>query len=557
MKKSIVFLLLFLIHKTQNTSPNELLYDPSDNVDILDINNFKAQVENSPTAWLVKFYLSWCGDCRRLSQKWKKFGSEITQWTDLVKVGAISCSDPENTQICMDFNISVYPSVKYFPEYYQMRNDNLGTTLISGEQLNVNEIKTRVIRRITSEISEGRGQMFPNLRSYQHRDLTKLFDGVTQNVKYVFLVVEGQDGYLGAEVAIDLHKTSNIVVKYSLYNNSELSTTLEIEQFPTLLIFDQNNSSKKITEKIDTKVKLKEAIRLFLRSNDIEIIEEVPKKKYQINNVDRNLINQQNLRLKIKNMGDIIFQRDLEAALIYSLKQEISVKKTLKRERLEALKAYLAIIKKYFPFGYKSLSLIKDLIKLTSNTEEVKGEEVQKLTIQAQRNNRFSSSWGFIGCQGSASGYRRYPCSLWRLFHYLTVNAALQNMENANPREVLDAMHGYMKYFFSCGGCSKHFQKMAIERNMTSVSSLEESVLWLWEAHNIVNERLKRDITEDPMYPKEKFPPKVKCAECYREDGSWERSEVLMYLKRMYRWDNVRYIGSDTRVLFPGLEDSF
>ena len=29
-------------------------------------------------------------------------------------------------------------------------------------------------------------------------------------------------------------------------------------------------------------------------------------------------------------------------------------------------------------------------------------------------------------CEGSSEGYRGYPCSMWTLFHTLTVNAALQ-----------------------------------------------------------------------------------------------------------------------------------
>jgi len=41
------------------------------------------------------------------------------------------------------------------------------------------------------------------------------------------------------------------------------------------------------------------------------------------------------------------------------------------------------------------------------------------------------------------------------------------------------------------------------------------SVLWLWRTHNRVNQRLSGDLTDDPAFPKEIFPNKQHCAECY------------------------------------------
>ncbi|KYB26007.1 Sulfhydryl oxidase 1-like Protein [Tribolium castaneum] len=254
-------------------------------------------------------------------------------------------------------------------------------------------------------------------------------------------------------------------------------------------------------------------------------------------------------------MGDAVFQMDLETSLRYALLREVSTTKVIKGEQLAALRAFLNVIKKYFPFGYNSTSFINNLTNLTSS-DEVQGVQVQVLVQQADDSGVFSTPQRFLGCQGSANRFRGYPCSLWRLFHYLTVNSVLLNVSNrkANPVEVLGAMHGYVKHFFSCSHCSEHFQKMAAERNLTSVSSLEESVLWLWEAHNVVNKRLKGDTTEDPEYPKEQFPTRLRCPECYGEDGAWKKKEVLKYLKRMYGRYSVRYVGSDTKVLFPGLD---
>lgn len=142
------------------------------------------------------------------------------------------------------------------------------------------------------------------------------------------------------------------------------------------------------------------------------------------------------------------------------------------------------------------------------------------------------------------------------MFHYLTVNVAEVNLKNrsANPRLALEAMHGYIKHFFGCADCSEHFQEMAIRRKIHEVASLEDAVLWLWQAHNEVNKRLSGDLTEDPKFPKIEFPNKHNCQRCRNPDESWDSGEVLKYLKRMYTSVNIHYMGADTSIIFLGLE---
>src|SRR5277367_2245420 len=101
--------------------------------------------------------------------------------------------------------------------------------------------------------------------------------------------------------------------------------------------------------------------------------------------------------------------------------------------------------------------------------------------------------------------------------------------------EVLNAILGYVKHFFSCSGCSKHYQQMA--SNMTDeVRTDEDSVLWLWQAHNQVNVRLKGDTTEDPFYKKVIFPPKGLCPLCHlhRNRNTFFEIKVLRFLQSYY-----------------------
>jgi thiol oxidase len=554
MKKYVAIFLTLLIANSGNAAIGDLFL-PSDDVEILNVQNFKNHIQNSTTAWLVDFYASWCGDCQRFAPTWKKFATEVAAWRDMVRVAVLACSDEINTSICREYQIVHFPTVRYFGENYQ---SGKGVVVHHGERVDVQSVKKSVIEIVVNEIHEGRGTVYPNLLPYEASDLGRLFEGLPEHIQYVFLVVDPLDAHLGAEVALDIHKTPNISVKYSFNNNSELIAKLQIEKFPTIVALDRRNNSQLLTSDTNSKA-VKTTIGTFLESKGLKIIEHIPEIK-KIPSADLDLEHKERskvvLRQHIKKMGDVIFQVDLEAALRYSLRQEVSTIEVIKGDQLQALNVYLTVLKKYFPFGHNSSSFVDELLKLTSESTEIKGVGIEEIVNRAENQGLFSSKQRFLGCQGSSTRYRGYPCSLWRLFHYLTVNSAQLNVYNKrnNPREVLEAMHAYVKYFFGCVRCSQHFQEMAAERNLTKVSSLDSSILWLWEAHNVVNARIKGDDTEDPEYPKYQFPTKFLCPECVQEDNSWKTDEVLKYLKRMYGRFNVRYIGADTRVLFPALD---
>ena len=74
---------------------------------------------------------------------------------------------------------------------------------------------------------------------------------------------------------------------------------------------------------------------------------------------------------------------------------------------------------------------------------------------------------------------------------------------------------GFVKNFFSCEECRTHFTEMAEELRKKPISYEGDAILWLWEAHNIVNIRLKDDPSSDPQHPKALFPPYKLCPYCY------------------------------------------
>jgi len=121
----------------------------------------------------------------------------------------------------------------------------------------------------------------------------------------------------------------------------------------------------------------------------------------------------------------------------------------------------------------------------------------------------------------------------------------LVSEDNEDPMEILQAMHGYIKHFFGCSECSRHFQEMAKRNHIWNVTSKDQAVLWLWSAHNEVNKRLSGDVTEDRNHLKIQFPDEDRCHVCHKKDGDWDKTEVVDFLIRTYDDDHLHDLAMD------------
>lgn len=239
-------------------------------------------------------------------------------------------------------------------------------------------------------------------------------------------------------------------------------------------------------------------------------------------------------------IGDKVHMADLNNAIRYSMYQETLLHQKLNASQTSAIQLYLHVLSKYFPFEHDNQ---KRWVKRMSLWVKARPETTAASLHAAMK----AGSEGFlfpnrpyISCRGSKPDLRGYPCALWLLFHTLTVhehNAMLKN--SSLPHLVLLAMRDYVRYFFTCKYCSQEFQHASrdLEKTLTDVSS---SVLWLWQAHNDVNQRLAKTETEDPAHPKIIYPGHDLCPSC-RKEGTKEfnLSEVLSFLNRKYERRNL------------------
>ena len=255
---------------------------------------------------------------------------------------------------------------------------------------------------------------------------------------------------------------------------------------------------------------------------------------------------------EIKRRRYTAFMADLENAVLYSLSHEVGAHASINGQSLTALREYLYVLDQHFPGRPDTMTFLHQLRDWAAQHDDaIRGED-----LIAEINDLRASTGAFIdtpkglwiGCKGSEVKFGGYPCSLWSLWHTLTVN---QKSAEQPSYRVLEAMVNYVRYFFGCKECVRHFLQTAEDGEAVrrEVVDQNSSILWLWRAHNKANLRLSGDLTDDKAFPKEIFPNRQHCSDCYTNKlgsdlwSEFNRDKVVAFLTDLYDEDNLSHRG--------------
>jgi len=150
--------------------------------------------------------------------------------------------------------------------------------------------------------------------------------------------------------------------------------------------------------------------------------------------------------------------------------------------------------------------------------------------------------------QGCAAGGNpgAYTCGLWQTFHAMSVSPKSQ----LSGAQMFDSLGQFIKFFFTCTICQEHFLGMMASVGQTTVLSQDDFIVWLWEAHNEVNERLREEELDANTFnvdrPKGLFPSPKVCQNCLDDrEGNYvgpyvgEHTHILPFLDDFYGQDLV------------------
>uniref|UniRef100_F7B5Y7 Sulfhydryl oxidase n=1 Tax=Ornithorhynchus anatinus TaxID=9258 RepID=F7B5Y7_ORNAN len=531
-----------------------------DAVWVLDSGSVRRATANCSAAWLLQFYSSWCGHCIGYAPTWRALAGDVRDWDSAIRVGVLDCADEENYETCREYGIQFYPSFRYFRAFTKefTHGENY-----KGSDRELQTVRQTMIDFLQNHSQENRPPACPNLEPISSNDVASLFD--ISGGHYIAILFESNNSYVGREVMLDLVPFENIVVNRALNSDKTFLEKLGITSVPSCYLIYPNGShglinivkplrsffSSYLKSLPGVKRKLSSQVTLPIKPNKEEIVDTSAWREFD----------------KSK-----LYMADLESGLHYLLRVELATHKTLEGAELKTFKDFVTVMTKLFPGRQSVMKLLETLQEwlVSLPLDKIPYDAILDLV-----NNKMRISGIFlthhvqwVGCQGSRPELRGYPCSLWKLFHILSVQAALRpkaliNTDfDQNPQGVLQVMRQYIQKFFGCKECAQHFEEMAKE-SMDSVKILDQAVLWLWKKHNIVNYRLAGQLSEDPKFPKIQWPPPELCPACHEEIkglDSWNEDEVLMFLKHFYSQENIldKYSEeqTDSSEVGPGAEDA-
>lgn len=196
------------------SEPEELgLYDSTNKVIILTSTNFNTSIFGQDHASLVEFYNSYCGHCKRFAPTYKKLANETWYWRDIIKVMAIDCAAEENYyEICVNFDLNVYPTLRYFKPQYEPSESDYGYKIRSQ---NIDVIRSTIILLTANENQTSPKKIWPNfmevLKEEAYTDL--LFSSAPPTVQEIILVFEPKNKTIGLETILNFVRFPAIQVR--------------------------------------------------------------------------------------------------------------------------------------------------------------------------------------------------------------------------------------------------------------------------------------------------------------------------------------------------------
>ena len=232
---------------------------------------------------------------------------------------------------------------------------------------------------------------------------------------------------------------------------------------------------------------------------------------------------------------------DLCSAVLYGMQRELLLQPLEpSSERRFAFDEWLRTLAALFP-GARNRAALATLVHQTAQLPQLDARTWSSMLQQSQQSRGALLPQGapaggiaWAACRGWSDESRGYPCGLWLLFHTLLAQA-----DDAAAPRALRAVRGYVRHFFGCDECRRHFVAMAASSDdpLEGAKGADGAVLWLWRAHNRVNARLNQSgaaAVQQLGLLKQQFPSAARCPGCRAASGRWRDAPLLRHLRAAY-----------------------
>lgn len=508
------------------------LYSKEDNIHVVVGASLEKILAEPAMGKLVQFLNSYCGNCRRFAHTFRKMAVDLQKWNRVLRIYAVDCARLENVKLCRDFRITLTPTIRYYPSKFQRIRHGIGTDI---ETTIPSEIADQLIESLSeNDYSESKGvkPIFDPIEpGNKLNDIYAQFDN---KVTYILLVHPVD---MGIETILNMLPYPDVGVR--IIKDAEMFAQFGLKPCKQMVaLLNRSGKAQLIKPAGKSSSAYVESVAGLLHQNGHTSMPTLPpaEPEYILSEgYDAFIVDY------VLNSTKVLFQADLEQAIYQFLHVEIPKTAFISGFKFKALRHIIRLFRRFNVLNRDGRRMLNSLVNHLFEVTEITGEEFRDVVDDLQtRLDPIFAEQQYVGCLGSTPHTRRFSCSLWTLFHYFTVLAA--QMKVYPPSSVTIGLYGLAKFFYDCKDGSMYFVKLAKRMNIAKVRTHDEEILWLWEAHNEVNEKLAGDASGDPRFPKVQFPERKHCPDCYTHSGEFDRYEVLKYLKRVY---NLSYLSGD------------
>lgn len=572
--------------------------------------------ESKNVTYMVQFYNTFCGHCQMFAPIYKNLASRVKNWTSVVRIAGVDCSKDENTITCSENNIMGYPTLYIYPPNPKKDDPQDAPLNLRNLQIEwtVDDIEEAIIDFL-GNLSSTQHEYPPVVDALQPIQKTRLQDiqriyspkndhdeavNDRHSLQDLMFIIESDKSYLGRKLIVEYYRiSSRLELRRILLTNKTLLESLlserDLEKFerdqPILVRVNSLDEGRKATVLVRGEiehilptsdeserqdfvhnrfkmffehyyfVELKESG--FTDATQDSTVKKGAKTSHNTNPNDEEL----GIQYLVNNdpTGSTkIFAIDLIKSISYMITHEILIKGDLKPKEFETVRNLLTILNKYLPLERWDGSLSEMIVDLRTRLDKnraiyekngVKAQEMRDLLelsgADAIRLKYSRENW--VSCFKSERHHKGYTCSLWLLFHSLTVGEYSKSAPvRVRPTMVLFTMRDYIIKFLGCSVCSSNFEKETenLDANLVYRNS---SVLWLWNTHNLVNQRLNNEKQNDNKSLNEViFPAPSRCPHCFKTqvseigvdgktyaDIEWNMQHVFEFITELYKPDKI------------------
>ncbi|KAK6031649.1 Erv1 / Alr family protein [Ostertagia ostertagi] len=517
---------------------NPTLYTPGfEPIMHLDQHTFADTVFGQDHAFLVEFY---AGLVWTLSS-FRAVLSTIREFCPRMELSGYG-GDTFNAQTCRDNGITYYPMIKYFPRTARAPNQ---ARMIEAQH-SAEAMREALMRMVANEYSVARYPDWPNL-SHIYVDGTttygQLWEGVPESADYLAIIFEEYDG-IGVQFILDLSSRSRMLGARRALSNSLLVGMLRIAEFPTVALFRRDHQQALYMMRFSNTT-YADLDRIIMRDAHLPPgFTVMPTTTLRpLTTTTPPIVDCQRFPERCREMF-YVSETDMLKAMRMALYDEvIRTPGYIQNENLTGLTDFVTLLSNILKNSERARLVfihMREFLESRKTRNAVPVEEYRRQFENVERvyAHPFPVNASWQHCKGTTPTFRGYTCGLWTTFHALTVHTYIDTIKdsNVNALKPLKSIQGWVRGFFGCQHCKNHFMNMTtniLPMTERRVRHPQDMMTYLWRAHNIVNNRLHGDPSEDPQFTKVQFPPPFLCPTCH-SGGQFSRRQVRNFLLRYY-----------------------